>query len=119
MTERSSGILLHPSSLPGPFGIGDLGPAAYRWVDPFAAVRESLGGAERSAWPKDVLARKSTALDPLGRELGDDVLRHQFGQFLFDRQWAALKVYANGKGVKLIGDVPIFVAGDSGDVWAN
>jgi 4-alpha-glucanotransferase len=45
--------------------------------------------------------------------------RHRFGQFLFHRQWDALKAYAHRQGVRLIGDVPIFVAGDSADVWAR
>jgi len=228
--ERSSGLLLHPSSLPGPFGIGDLGPPAYRWVDTlaaakqswwqilplgptglgdspymsfsafagnvnllspellerdglaskddwagrsfpdsavdypavaafkadlvraayekfrggnvpelratfdefvaaesawlddyalFMAVREKLGNAARASWPRDVLTRQSATLGRLKKELDADAGRHRFGQFLFDRQWAALKAYAEEKNVGIIGDVPIFVAGDSADVWAN
>jgi 4-alpha-glucanotransferase len=228
--KRSSGLLLHPSSLPGPFGIGDLGPQAYRWLDTlaaakqswwqilplgptglgdspytsfsafagninllspellerdglvaneawagrsfpdaavdypavaafktglvraaweayragrasalrpkfeefraaektwlhdyalFMAVREHFGETGRASWPTDVLTRKPSTLAALERKLEADVLRHQFGQFLFDRQWAALKAYAAEKKVGIIGDVPIFVAGDSADVWAN
>src|SRR5262249_11177682 len=44
---------------------------------------------------------------------------HQFAQFLFFRQWTELKKYANGRGLRLIGDIPIFVSSDSADVWAN
>jgi 4-alpha-glucanotransferase len=92
------------------------------WLDDYAlfsAVREKLSFAERTRWPTDILKRKPGALTVLRGELEADVLRHKFGQFLFDRQWAALKAYAKEKGVGLIGDVPIFVAGDSADVWAN
>jgi 4-alpha-glucanotransferase len=228
--KRSSGLLLHPSSLPGPFGIGDIGPQAYRWVDTlaaakqswwqilplgptglgdspymsfsafagnvnllspellerdglvtkgawtgrsfsdavvdypavtafkaglvrtayekfrggnvpglramfdefttaesawlddyalFMAVREKLGNAGRASWPKEILTRQPAAVARLKKELDADIARHRFGQFLFDRQWLALKAYANEKKVGIIGDVPIFVAGDSADVWAN
>ncbi|MGL6072721.1 MAG: 4-alpha-glucanotransferase [Fimbriiglobus sp.] len=227
---RSSGILLHPSSLPGPFGIGDLGPEAYRWIltlqamkqtwwqilplgptgagnspyqsfsafagniallspemlqrdgllpndyptpvgvsdeqvqygvvlpakaamlraawgryrgggaghlrhdfevyqdqekswledyATFMAIREALGGRSLADWPKEVRERQPIALGELERTLADEILMHRFGQFLFDRQWMALKRYAHEHGVKIIGDAPIFVAMDSADVWAN
>src|SRR5262249_48061999 len=54
-----------------------------------------------------------------GHELAGAVGMHQFGQFLFYRQWRAVKRYANERHVQLIGDVPIFVSADSADVWAN
>lgn len=227
--RRSSGILLHPSSLPGPFGIGDLGPSAYRWVDTlaamkqswwqilplgptgfgdspyqsfsafagnvnllspellvrdglladtfftgqafpadhvdfervtaakramvrevwkrfrggashlrgeyedyrhrqrawlpdyalFMAIRETFGGKPLADWPEPIRTRHTDALAVLEQELADEVAVHMFGQFLFDRQWAALKVYSHGRGVRILGDAPIFVAGDSADVWAN
>ncbi|MBM3980937.1 MAG: 4-alpha-glucanotransferase [Planctomycetes bacterium] len=230
MLPRSSGILLHPTSLPGPFGIGDLGPTAYRWVETlaamkqswwqvlplgptgagdspyqsfsafagsinllspellrddglvsadlwageslpddhvdyarvtpfkskllraawgafrggrapalatdferyraaeaswlndyalFVAVRDALGGRSLVEWPADVLRRDPVALAALEKQLADEVLMHKFGQFLFDRQWGALKAFAAARGVKLVGDAPIFVALDSSDVWAN
>lgn len=228
--KRSSGILLHPSSLPGPFGIGDLGPVAHRWIDTLAAAKQSwwqilplgptgLGDspymsfsafagnvnllspellerdglvtsaawagqsfpdhevdfpkvaafkaglvkdsweafsagnaaalrplfsaycakeagwlddyalfvairerhyfAERTKWPKDILTRKPAALTAMKMDLDAEIRRHKFGQFLFDRQWAGLRAYAKEKGIGIIGDVPIFVAGDSADVWSN
>lgn len=226
---RSAGLLLHPSSLPGPFGIGDLGPEAYRWVDTlaaakqawwqilplgptgygnspyqsysafagnvnllspellardgllpdshfsgksflsdrvdfegvsaakvamvreawsrfgsrghplrgefdvyrerekewlpdyalFMAVRDALGGAALARWPADVRKRQPWAVAALETELFTEVAVHTFGQFLFDRQWNALKAYANSKRVRVIGDAPIFVSGDSSDVWAH
>ena len=53
------------------------------------------------------------------RQFADAIGRHCLGQFLFDRQWRDVKAHAHARGIKLIGDVPIFVASDSADVWAN
>lgn len=228
--SRSAGLLLHPTSLPGPFGIGDLGPIAYRWVETlaamkqtwwqvlplgptgagdspyqsfsafagninlispellqqdglvsqelwmnlhfpddrvdydrvtpfkakllrtawdafrggkgghlkydfekycvteaswlndyslFMAIREAMGGANLISWPTDLLWRKPVALTEMEKSLGTEILMHKFGQFLFDRQWSALKKFAADRKVKIIGDAPIFVALDSSDVWAN
>jgi 4-alpha-glucanotransferase len=228
--RRSAGILLHPTALPGPYGIGDLGETTYQWVDslvrsgqtwwqilplgptgygdspyqafsafagnlylisPDTLVQEGLlqpgdvegqdfpadcvdygaaiqfkldllarawenfrGGSatgleavfaefcDREAswlddfalfmalkaahdgdcwqsWERDLVLRKPAALERARRKLDSDVGMQKFGQFLFFRQWLAVKDYANAKGVRLIGDVPIFVSGDSSDVWAN
>jgi 4-alpha-glucanotransferase len=227
---RSSGLLLHPTSLPGPFGIGDLGPIAYRWVETlaamkqswwqvlplgptgagdspyqsfsafagsvnllspealeqeglvssdwwageqfaddhvdyarvtafklkllraawdafrgerashlkpefeafciseagwlddyalFVAIRESLGGVSVVEWPEDLLRRNPVALAEMEKKLASEIQLHKFGQFLFDRQWGALKKFAADRGIRIIGDAPIFVALDSADVWAN
>ncbi len=229
--QRSSGILLHPTSLPGNYGIGDLGDAAYRFVDwleaqgqtiwqvlplgptsygdspyqtlsafagntnlisldrlvddgflgerdlfdvpPFPRNRVDFGwiipyhnqklafafrnfqaidsGPLRgeyeafaveqahwledfalfvalkrqhklrpwNEWEGDLLRRDPSALASAAEELADDLKLEKFRQWLFFRQWSALKRYANEKGIKLIGDLPIFVAHDSADVWAN
>ncbi len=227
--NRTSGILLHPISLPGPYGIGDLGPAAMRFADwlsqagqglwqvlplgptgygdspyqttsafagnPLMISPEALaaegwlddadlrgpafpaGGIDYGAvipWKKDLLAQawrrfearasddqraefdafcranghwlddytlfaalkerhqsSWTAWDPalVGRdraalhqaraELAEAIAVQEFIQFQFFHQWQALRHYAHGKGVRLVGDVPIFVAHDSSDVWAH
>jgi 4-alpha-glucanotransferase len=227
---RSAGVLLHPTSLPGPYGVGDLGPAAYAWVDALVRARQTwwqilplnptgygdspyqsvstfagnpyllspevlmreglvqpndLGGVQFPAdrvdfgrvidfklgmlgrawerfrsgaapglrqpfdafcseqagwlddfalfmalkkrhnhahwlsWPADLVRREPAALDRARRELADAVGYYKFGQFLFRRQWTAVKRYANDRDIRLMGDVPIFVASDSADVWAN
>lgn len=226
---RSSGILLHPTSLPGPYGIGDLGPVAFAWIDtlararqawwqvlplgptgygdspyqcfsafagnvflispdrlledglldrsdlagldfptdhvefeqvipfklqltarawenfrrgnsalqsPFAefcerhsawlddfalflAIKETQGLRSWQEWPKELRLREPAALDRSRRQLADPIRLHQFRQFLFDRQWQAVKEYAHQHHVRLIGDVPIFVAMDSADVWTH
>jgi 4-alpha-glucanotransferase len=229
-SNRSAGILLHPTSLPGPYGIGDLGEEAYRWVDRlvnagqtwwqilplgptgygdspyqafsafagniyllspdflvrdgllqfsdldgqyfpaeyvdygavipfklgllaraweqflggaahglrepfeefceheaawlddfalFMALKAAQGGSSWQTWDPDLVLRRPEALARARRELDDLVGMHKFGQLLFFRQWLALKGHANARGLRLIGDVPIFVSGDSADVWAN
>ena len=228
--NRTSGILLHPTCLPGRFGIGDLGPPARHFVDflaaagqglwqvlplgptgygdsPYQAISAFAGNAlllspERLAeegwlapedlndtppfpdatvdygavipWKQDLLARAYwrfqehaseeqraeleafcrqhaawlddyalfvalkgrhptswTDWDPAiaGRdrhalaqaraEMAEAVAIQEFIQFQFSRQWTALRHYAHSKGVRLVGDVPIFVAHDSADVWAH
>jgi 4-alpha-glucanotransferase len=228
--KRSSGILLHPSSLPGPYGIGDLGPQAFRFVDwlsstgcklwqmlplgptgygdspyqcfsafagnpylispddlfadglltqddlnemkdlpashvdfgmviprkldlllkafstyqshpehlrqsfdyfcaenaswlddytLFMALKESNGGGSWSNWPDPLRSRKKTALRKAQNELAEVVLRYAFYQFIFSRQWNKLRAYAHERGIQIIGDLPIFVANDSADVWAH
>ena len=228
---RSSGILLHPTSLPGPFGIGDLGPEAYAFVDfliasgqslwqvlplgptgygdsPYAcysafagntllispeqlitegflarsdlpegtslpaervefervhvlkegllrqayerykrttdtnlrsafetfaqrcadwledyalfrALKDAHGGIAWNEWEPALVRRTSAALDRAREQLREQVEAQMFYQFLFFRQWFTLKHYCNERGIKLVGDLPIFVAHDSADVWTN
>jgi 4-alpha-glucanotransferase len=92
------------------------------WLNDYAlfmAIKEKQGGASWQEWPEAIRLRRTEALNDAQRELGPQAARHQFRQFLFFRQWSQLRGYAHGKGIKIIGDVPIFVAGDSADVWAH
>lgn len=228
--SRSSGILLHPTSLPGPYGIGELGPQAYRWIDwlseagcalwqvlplgptgygdspyqcfssfagnpylisvhrlledgllveddlsgmpafspqavdfgaiyhwkpallnrafdrfqarggalsaafqefqhaqahwlpdfaLFMALKEAHGGAPWNEWGPTLRQRDPKALALARKAHARAIERQAFRQFLFFRQWADVRAYANRKGVQIIGDIPIFVAYDSADVWAH
>jgi 4-alpha-glucanotransferase len=229
--SRSSGILLHPTSFPGPYGIGDLGPFAYRfidylaesgcklwqvlplgptsygdspyqcfsafagnpymvspdflmqegllavedladmpdwesnrvdfgliyqwkpklldrafdrfeasasealrdewagfrqtnasWLDDYAlfmALKDSNGGVAWNEWPAPQRDRDPKALAQARKQLADSINRQMFRQFLFFRQWDKLRKYANDRGIQVIGDIPIFVAMDSSDAWAN
>ncbi|MHB1424189.1 MAG: 4-alpha-glucanotransferase [Gemmataceae bacterium] len=228
--RRSAGILLHPTSLPAPGGIGDLGPAAYAWVDAlvrarqswwqilplgptgygdspyavfsafagnpnlispellvregllddadfvgvawpadyidygpaiaykaeltalawdkfqagrsqvsrsdfeefrvreagwlddfalFMALKEVHGGLSWHEWPEELILRDPDALQLARQELAEEMDLHRFRQFLFHRQWTALRQYARECKIRLIGDVPIFVADDSADVWTH
>lgn len=229
--DRVSGVLLHPTSFPGPHGIGDLGPAAFRFVDwlvtagqrrwqlmplgptglgdspyaspsafagnPLLVSLEWLGGEgllrpedfgeipkfrdwevdfgavyefklpmlrrafarfleqanpdqkrefadfreAEASWLEDVAIfqaakaatsgtawwtwsdalrrHESAALEHARTEWVDEIAFQQFIQFQFRRQWTTLKRYANDRNIQIIGDIPIFVALDSSDVWAN
>ena len=229
---RGAGLLLHPTSLPGPYGIGDFGEAAYQWVDAlvrarqkwwqilplgptgygdspyqcfsalagnpylvspgelvkdgllkpadlagmefprervdfgpviefkvkllrrawenfraraapalrsqfeafcaghaawlddyalFMALKDTHGGGSWLTWEMELIRREPAALAASrAREQQQAASQeHKFRQFLFFRQWRALKTYANGKGIRLIGDVPIFVSSDCADVWSH
>ena len=230
--QRSGGILIHPSSLPGPYGIGDLGPEAYDfidwlaeagcrlwqilplghtgygdspyqcfsafagnpylispdllvreglltddeaaqgrqatsgsdvdfstvipwkmeilarafarfqetdplklreefgafraqnadWLDDYAlfmALKEEHGGGSWADWPEAIRKRDEAALASARESLSGRILEYSFYQMLFFRQWNALQAHVHEKGIKLIGDIPIFVAADSSDVWAH
>jgi 4-alpha-glucanotransferase len=227
---RASGILLHPTSLPGPHGIGDLGPAAHAWVDAlvrarqtwwqvlplgptgygdspyqcfsafagnpnlishdlllqdglmkpcdlegvtfpsnfveyeqarqfkseatalawenfqagsapalqplfdnfraaeadwlddfalFMTLKEAHGDGSWLEWPETLIQRNPGELERARQKGSAQIGLHMFRQFLFFRQWRALKEYANQQGVRLIGDAPIFIASDSVDVWTH
>lgn len=230
-SRRASGILLHISSLPSPYGIGDLGPAAYRFADfltqthqrlwqvlpigpvgpdaspysspstfagnpllispeplveaglltekelsslaelpddyvdferlvprkrevlrtafrrfqndssasdtaaledfrasesawledyaLFAALKDAYGGAPWTDWDPAHVQRDPDALRQAREEHADAIRMHIFWQYLFDRQWSALKTYCQDRDIRLFGDVPIYVAHDSADVWAH
>lgn len=188
--ERASGILLHPTSLPGPGGIGDLGENAYRFADWLAEAGQKIwqvlplgpvgygespyqmfsafagnpmliatplhaaGGGSRvdfeSVVPCKMAALRAADLKAGGAEFPwlDDFARFmalkganrgkpwwewderlkpdpkemEFQRRLqteFFRQWRALKKYCNGRGIRIMGDLPIYVAKDSADVWAR
>ncbi len=92
------------------------------WLDDFAlfsALQEAHGGKPWNLWARDLRLHEPSALADARRVLADEVRFHQFQQYIFDKQWSALKAYANKKGVGLIGDIPIFIAYDSADVWAR
>jgi 4-alpha-glucanotransferase len=228
--KRSSGILLHPTSLPGPYGIGDIGPQSRRFVDwlsstgaklwqvlplsptgygdspyqsfsafagnpylispdelaaeglltqddldgmkdlpashvdfglliprklellqkafsnyranpehlrpafdyfcaenaswlddytLFMALKETNGGGGWNGWPEALRLRRKAAMRKAQSDLAETVMRFAFYQFIFFRQWHNLRTYANERGIQIIGDIPIFVAYDSADVWAH
>jgi 4-alpha-glucanotransferase len=178
--RRSSGLLLHVTSLPG----GRLGPAAERFVDflaaagqkwwqvlpvgppdshgsPYAAL-SAFAGSERllardalpddvsrrrakadefrppwladyalfralrdryggpwTAWPRRLRDREPQALERARADHARAIARYERAQQAFHHQWRALRRYARRRGVRLIGDVPLFVAHDSADVWAH
>jgi 4-alpha-glucanotransferase len=230
-TKRASGVLLHPTSLPGPDGIGDLGPEIYRWIDflaeakchlwqvlplgptgygdspyqcfsacagnpfmvspalllendlltrtdladrpafpqdhvdfgpvitwkltlldrafehfsagantkmakayaafciesstwlddfaLFMAIKESQGGVSWDNWPEGLRNREPKAIGAFVKGNKTAVEKHKFRQFLFFEQWSKVMEYAHSKDIRIIGDIPIFVAYDSADAWSH
>lgn len=90
------------------------------WLTPYAtfrAIKDLLGEGPWQEWP-DAYARFSPGL-ARRVELADGVDRHRKLQYEFQREWDDLKAYANERGVKIVGDMPMYVSGDSADVWAE
>jgi 4-alpha-glucanotransferase len=94
----------------------------YDWLEDFAlfmAAKDFHNGEVWSKWEKGLIHRKEKVLKVWKEKLSDDIQFHKFVQFNFFRQWKAIRDYANKNGVKIIGDMPIFIAYDSADLWAN
>ena len=92
------------------------------WLEDFAlfkALKEAHGGATWTAWEPALVSREPAALAEARERLARAVDSQRFRQFLFFRQWEALRAHAREAGVRIIGDIPIFVAHDSADVWAD
>jgi 4-alpha-glucanotransferase len=85
----------------------------------FRALKRAHGGVQWTRWPAALRRRDPAALTAARRDLAHEVALEKFLQYEFDRQWSELREYAAVRGVSLIGDVPIFVAHDSADVWQN
>ncbi len=85
----------------------------------FMAVKAHFGGGSWHAWPLDIRLRRPEAMAHYRALLADEVEYQAFLQWAFFEQWEALKKYVAEKGIQIIGDIPIFVAEDSADVWAN
>ena len=92
------------------------------WLEDYAlfmALKEENGGRPWMEWPQGERLRRPQALEQAKDRLGEETAFWKGVQYLFFTQWRALKKYVNGLGIALLGDVPIYVAGDSADVWAN
>ena len=85
----------------------------------FMALKEEFDGASWQEWPEDVRCRRADVLERYRIELREEIEFYTYVQYLFFTQWKALKEYVNSLGIKIIGDVPIYVALDSVDVWVN
>ncbi len=94
-----------------------------RWLDNYAlymAVKAHFGMRSWLEWPdEDIRLRRPAAVARYSRELREDVDFYTYLQFLFFRQWNALRDYIHSQGLQIIGDLPIYVAMDSADVWAE
>ena len=92
------------------------------WLEDYAlymAVKDSFGGVCYMEWPEDIRRRKKAALNRYRKELREEIDFYKFQQYLFFTQWSALKAYANERKIEIVGDIPIYVAFDSADTWAD
>ena len=105
--------------------LADFSAAQAAWLDDYAlfmALKTHFADQEGgvwNTWPTALAQRDPQALADWSARLADEVAHYKFLQFLFFDQWLALKQYANERGIQIVGDLPIFVAFDSADVWAN
>ncbi|MEA5503499.1 4-alpha-glucanotransferase [Halotia wernerae UHCC 0503] len=92
------------------------------WLDNYAlfmALKDSQNNASWYTWEPELAKRQPEALDQIQRQLSGEIFYYKFTQYEFFRQWSNVKSYANMRGIEIIGDIPIYVAHDSADVWAN
>ena len=92
------------------------------WLDDYALFRSlktKYGESVWNTWKKKLVIRDHHTIHEYFKELHAEIDFHRFMQFIFFRQWFKLKAYANSKGIRIIGDIPLYVSFDSVDVWAN
>lgn len=93
-----------------------------KWIEDyglFMALKTKFDLKAWYTWDEDIRFREKEAMDKYKKELEDEIGYWIFLQYVFHKQWSSLKEYANSNGIKIIGDIPIYVAGDSCDVWAD
>jgi 4-alpha-glucanotransferase len=92
------------------------------WLNDYAlfmASKSYHGGIQWTGWAEDIAFRKKKAIQEWEEKLSDEISFQKFIQFNFFKQWKSIRLYAHTKGIKIIGDLPIFIAYDSADLWAN
>ncbi|MBO3460855.1 4-alpha-glucanotransferase [Aetokthonos hydrillicola Thurmond2011] len=92
------------------------------WLDDFAlfmALKDTHESTSWSTWEPELVKRIPEALEKAKEQLAHEIAYHKFIQYEFFRQWSQLKNYANMSGIHIVGDIPIYVAHDSADVWSN
>ncbi|MBD3380229.1 MAG: 4-alpha-glucanotransferase [Candidatus Omnitrophica bacterium] len=92
------------------------------WLDDhclFTVLKEKFGGAPWNEWPEEFSGRRPEALEKAAKDEEYGIGKEKFLQFIFFRQWKALREYCNGKGIQIVGDLPIYVNYDSADVWSH
>jgi 4-alpha-glucanotransferase len=109
---------------PGPIHaeFKDFTQANAAWLDDFAlfmALKDANGGVSWNEWPTAQRERQSAALESARHAFASAIVRQQYRQFLFFRQWNDLRAYVHSRGLQIVGDIPIFVAMDSADAWSH
>lgn len=92
------------------------------WLEDYAlymAVKTSFDSVCWVEWDEDIRTRRPEAIEAYREKYAEEIRFYQFQQYMFHIQWKQLKKYANDRGIRIIGDIPIYVAFDSSDAWAN
>lgn len=92
------------------------------WLDDFSlymAIKETMEGKSWIEWEKNAKTRDPKTMEKYRKELAGEMEYYSFLQYFFSMQWSELKAYANKKGIQIVGDIPIYVALDGADAWAN
>ena len=92
------------------------------WLDDYAlfhAAKKECNGAAWTAWPEEIRHRDPAALAALAKKQREEIELDRFKQYIFHTQWNRLHDYAQSKGIEILGDMPLFIAQDSADVWAH
>ncbi len=93
-----------------------------KWLEDyslFMAIKDEFHGLVWNEWDEEIRLRKTGAMESYRGKLAEEIGFYQFLQYYFYKQWTKLKQYANENGIKIIGDIPIYVAFDSADTWAH
>jgi 4-alpha-glucanotransferase len=93
-----------------------------QWLDDFAlfmALKDAHGGIAWTGWKKEFVRRDTAALQRAHQQFSEEMESHKFTQYMFFRQWTRLRQHCAERRVRIMGDLPIYVAHDSADVWAN
>lgn len=85
----------------------------------FMSLKSAYRNSAWTEWPQPLASREASALDQARSEYSDSMRQHEFSQFLFFQQWTRLRRYCNRRDIRFFGDLPIYVAHDSADVWAH
>ena len=85
----------------------------------FSALKDKYGDVSFEKWEKEIVNREEKAMKELKAQLSDEIGFYKFIQYIFSKQWFKLKEYANSNGILIVGDIPIYVAFDSADVWSD
>ena len=115
-------LAYHNADLKGNFNFTNFCKNNQYWLEDYSiymTIKDKHHGVSWHEWPKGFRERDSFTLEEFNQNNQDTIVFYQFIQYLFYQQWQALKDYANEKGIKIIGDIPIYVAYDSADTWAS
>lgn len=103
-------------------GYGEFKRENSGWLEEFSlfmALKEHFGGIAWNLWDREIAFREPEAMKYYRKKLSEEIEYQSFLQYTFFSQWLELKAYANARGIKIIGDLPIFISYDSSDAWSR